>query len=178
MPKPTIVKGKAIQGVQDPDIILELKQFLADRQEAEVLEPEAVADQDKPVAVTAPSKLIWQKVPSKARTTNARCIIIDRYNRWHEDALVNLHGIDTTGFTWKYYGTNYPILTEDSNGNLKPWYFKDAVGESSNRLHKAAKPEGFKNTFKHKSTRLQKIQIGLMVALVLGLFFLIFVMIQ
>lgn len=122
--------------------------------------------------------LEWKKKDVKIKTTVIRCLVIDRNDRWHENAQVDLHDTDTGGFTWGYYGTSYPVLVEDDEGKLHPWYLPDAVGESSNRLYKGANPEGFRNTFRHRSTTLQKIQVGLMVVLALGLFFIMFVLIN
>lgn len=121
----------------------------------------------------------WKKrVTTTKKTTDVRCIVIDKNDRWHQEAVVDLKGIDTTPFTWGYYGPNLPVLVEDDEGQLHPWIFKDQAGESSNRLYKAANPSGYKATFKHRYTLMQKIQVGLMVALVLGLFFLMFILIN
>jgi len=125
------------------------------------------------------SSLEWKKKKTASpKTTVVKSIIIDRNDRWHESASVDLHGMDASAFTWGYYGTSYPVLVEDNAGKLQPFYLPDAAGESSNRLYKGANPEGFRNTFKHRSTILQKIQLGMMVVLCLGLFFLIFVFVN
>jgi hypothetical protein len=110
--------------------------------------------------------------------TKTKCIVIDKYNRWHEDVMLDLKGRDTSEYSWCYYGTWFPVLVEQKDGLILPYIHTDAVGESSNRLWKAANPEGFKNTFKHTNSMMQKIQLGLMVAVVLGIFGLIFVLIN
>ena len=170
------LKKKKPDQAEKPEAIQKLKSFMdsqavADPEleiELEWIEPPK--PEDKP--------LEWQKKEYKVKTTVVKCIVIDRYNRWHEGIPVELNGRDTTGYSWGYYGENYPVLVETDTGKLKPWHLHDTVGESSNRLYKASNPEGFRNTFKHRSSILQKIQVGLMVALVLGLFFLMFVMIS
>lgn len=130
----------------------------------------------QPEGGTEADNLVWKRKPEVVLTTMVSCVVIDRFSRWHEGVKVDLHGMDTTGFTWGNYGSSFPVLVEDDGGKLQPWYLPDTVGESSNRLYKAANPEGFRNTFKHRSTMLHKIQVGLMVALVLGLFFLMFIL--
>lgn len=109
--------------------------------------------------------------------TKTKCIVIDKYGRWHENVLLDLQGRDPSEYTWNYYGAWYPVLVQVKD-MLIPYVHADAVGESSSRLWKAANPEGFKNTFRHTNNMLQKIQIGLMVLLVLGIFFLIFILIN
>lgn len=145
----------------------------------------ATTGPDQAAAVKTPpepsSEAIWKrKDAAKVKTTVRRCIVIDREDHWHQEAMVDLKGVDATAFTWGYYGQSLPVLIEsaEKSGVLNPWYFQDAAGESSNRLFKGANPDGFKSTFKHRSNLLQKIQIGLMVALVLGLFFIMFILIN
>jgi hypothetical protein len=166
-----------------------LKEFLAgtppavtedqpESQEEEVQE-ELQSPEDVRAQVQAAIDVEWvKKVPAKVKTTVKRCIVIDKDDHWHQEAMVDLKGVDTTAFTWGYYGVQLPVLVEDFEGNLHPWYFRDQAGENSNRLYKAANPEGYKATFRHRNTLLQKIQVGLMVVLVLGLFFLMFVLIN
>lgn len=121
----------------------------------------------------------WKRKEAVApKTTVKRCIVIDKDDHWHTGTPVDLQGIDTTGFTFGYYGTRYPVLVENDAGELEPFYLPDAVGESSNRLFKGANPDGFRSTFKHRSSLLSKIAVGLMVALVLGLFFIMFILIN
>lgn len=121
----------------------------------------------------------WHKKGRKeAKTTVVRCIVIDKDDHWHQEAQVDLKGMDASGFMWGYYGQVLPVLVEMVAGTLTPWFLPDAAGESSNRLFKAAHPDGFKATFKHKNTMLQKIAIGLMVALVLGLVFIMYILIN
>lgn len=121
----------------------------------------------------------WKrKKPAKAKTTFVRCILIDKYDHWHQNAMIDLKGKDTSAFTWGYYGVDYPVLIEQPDGQLFPFYLPDDAGESSNRLYKGAHPDGFRSTFKHRNSLLQKIQIGLMVGLVLGLFGIMFVLIN
>lgn len=139
---------------------------------------QAAEDETPPAPSTDPE---WKrKGAGKVKTTVRRCIVIDREDHWHQEAQVDLKGIDATAFTWGYYGQQLPVLVEskDKAGVLNPWYFQDAAGESSNRLYKGAHPDGFKSTFKHRTSMLQKIAIGLMVALVLGLFFIMFILIN
>lgn len=121
----------------------------------------------------------WKKDKSgKAKSTVVPCIVIDKNDHWHGGAKVDLKGRDPTAYTWGYYGTQYPVLVEQRDGALMPFYLPDAVGENSNRLYKGAHPEGFRATFKHTSSILQKVQVGLMVALVLGIFLLMYVLIN
>lgn len=151
----------------------------------------AVQDPPKPVpipvqdqaAANAPPPLettpSWvKKTPAKVKTTVVRCIVIEQADHWHNEAQVDLKGMDTSAFSWGYYGVNLPVLVEQKDRTLKPFYLPDAAGESSNRLFKGANPDGFRATFKHRSNLLQKIQVGLMVALVLGLFFIMFILIN
>jgi len=112
----------------------------------------------------------WRrKNKGKNKTTVVRCIVIDSLNHWHKDAQIDLKGMDTSAFTWGYYGVDYPVLIEESNG-LKPFYLPDDAGESSNRLYKAANPDGFKAAFRYHSNLLEKIKIGLMAGIIFGLF--------
>jgi hypothetical protein len=137
-----------------------------------------IVTQEKPQVNTDDSLSWMRKKPAKSKGTIVNCIVIDKDNHWNPDAKVDLKGMDTSSFTWGYYGTSYPVLLENKNGELEPFYLPDAAGESSNRLYKGANPEGFRATFRHKSSLLQKIQVGLMVALVLGLFFLMYVLVN
>jgi hypothetical protein len=123
---------------------------------------------------------IWNRKESKTKTTVRRCIVIDRDDHWHSDAMVDLKGIDSTSFTWGYYGAKLPVLVESIKepGTLNPWIFMDAVGESSNRLFKGANPDGYKSAFKHRGNMLQKITIGLLVGLVLGMIFIMYILIN
>jgi hypothetical protein len=122
----------------------------------------------------------WKRKETKVKTTVRCCIVIDRDDHWHDQAQVDLKGIDATAFTWGYYGAKLPILVEslDQSGTLTPWYYGDAAGESSNRLFKGANPDGYKSAFKHRGNMLQKITIGLLIALILGLFFFMFILIN
>lgn len=164
---------------QESDALQALRAMLNDK-------PAAVAEQEtkavpewKETTAAKDKNLEWKKLPEKKQSsTVVSCIVIDRWDRWHTGTKVDLHGIDTTGFSWGYYGSTYPVLVEDNNGKLRPWYLPDAAGESSSRLYKGANPEGFRNTFRHHSTLMQKLQVGLMVALVFGLFFIMFILTQ
>jgi len=129
-------------------------------------------------AVKTDSEWLLKKPPTKVKTTVVKCIVIDKTDHWHADAQVDLQGKDTSGFSWGYYGASYPVLVEAENGILLPFYLPDAAGESSNRLFKGANPDGFRATFRHRSNLLQKLQVGLMVVLVLGLFFIMFILIN
>lgn len=121
----------------------------------------------------------WIKRPStRPKTTVAQCIVIDLNNRWNEKAMVDLKGADTSGYSWGYYGVQLPVLVEQTDGSLKPFHLPDEAGENSGRLYKASHPEGYRAAFKHRSNLLQKIQLGLMVALVLGMFFISYVLIS
>ena len=121
---------------------------------------------------------VWERKQSaKPKTTVVRCLVIDKENHWHAEARVDLKGADTANYTWGYYGSGYPVLIEQPNGDLQPFHLPDVVGESSNRLYKAANPDGFRASFKHRGNLLQKIQTGLMVALILGLFAICYILI-
>lgn len=145
------------------------------KQNKATAKPEAV-QQTQEAAKPEAGDLEWKRKAVKSNSTTVKCIVIDRNDRWHEAAEVDLHGMDTTQFTWGYYGSSYPVLVEDETGKLSPWYLPDLAGESCDRLYKGANPEGFRNTFKHRSTTLHKIQVGLMVALVAGILFLIYIL--
>lgn len=127
--------------------------------------------------VEEPEPLTWVKKNGKKKTSLPLCIIIDKYNRWHEKVPVNLGNINPLPFTWGYYGNQFPVLVE-KNDKLEPYLHSDMVGESCNRLYKAGQPDGFKNTFKHTNSLLQKIQLGLMVIIVIAIFFLIYILIN
>lgn len=135
---------------------------------------------DKPVQVQGKEPAWLKKSRLPVKTTVRRCIVIDKDDHWHQEAQVDLKGVDATEFTWGYYGQLLPVLVEqkDQPGLLKPFHLPDAAGENSNRLFKAANPDGFRARFRRKSPLLQKIQVGLMVALVLGLFFIMFILIN
>jgi hypothetical protein len=145
-------------------------------------------DQEASSAVTAPQTedtpavgvgFKWaRKAPPEKKTTIVRCIVIDKDHYWHTNTPVDLDGKDSSGYTWGYYGTNYPVLVEQEDGKLEPFYLPDAAGESSNRLYKGANPDGFRSTFRHRGNLLAKIQIGLMVTLVISLFFIMFLIID
>lgn len=119
----------------------------------------------------------WVKKNGKKKIGLPLCIIIDKFERWHENVPVNLGDINPLPFTWGYYGKRCPVLIEKGN-KLIPYVHSDVVGESCNRLFKAGHPDGFKNVFKHRSNLLQKIQIGLMVIIVIAIFFLIYILIS
>jgi len=102
------------------------------------------------------------------------CIVIDKYGKWYNGVRVDLKGQDASDFTWGYYGSYCPVLIE-KEGKLAPYYHSDIAGESSHRLYNASHPEAYHGAFKHRHNLMQKIQIGLMVGVVLGLFFLIYV---
>ena len=147
--------------------------------------PGPVVADPRAVKATEPSRDQDNSAPEwkltkgkKVKSTVVSCIVIDKYDHWHGGAKVDLKGIDATAFTWGYYGSQFPVLVEQKDGTLLPFYLPDAAGESSNRLYKGAHPDGFKATFKHKSSILQKIQIGLMVGLVIGIFVLIYILIN
>lgn len=169
-----------------PDPSTELERIIAGTPAEEATGPLPVPTpaQDKAIVPVSESgggisKDDWQKKPTgKLKTTVVKCIVIDRADHWHQNAMIDLKGKDTTAFTWGYYGFDYPILVEKEDGSLKPFYLPDSAGESSNRLYKGANPDGFRATFKHRSSLLQKLQVGLMVALVLGLFGIMFVLIN
>jgi hypothetical protein len=135
----------------------------------------ATPDVSPPVPKTDPEWL--KKSPAKVKTTVVRCIVIDKADHWNGEAQVDLHGADTTAYAWGYYGVQLPVLVEAPDGALRPFYLPDAAGESSNRLFKGANPDGFRATFRHRSNLLQKLQVGLMVALVLGLCFIMYILI-
>jgi len=168
-----------------PEISAELERIIAGTPVAQEVPdplPVSVPAQDEATeARTAGEGIVrddWKKKKTaKLKTTVVRCVVIDRADHWHQDAMIDLKGKDTTAFTWGYYGVDYPILVEQEDGSLKPFYLPDVAGESSNRLFKGANPDGFKATFKHRGNLLQKLQVGLMVALVLGLFGIMFVLI-
>lgn len=142
---------------------------------AEVAEQPIVEEK---ATVTQPEGLKWDGNNNLKKVgVKTKCIVIDKYNRWHENVPIDLQGRDTSEYTWNYYGSQFPVLVQVKD-MLIPYIHADAVGESSSRLWKAANPEGFRNTFKHTNSMLQKIQIGLMVALVLGILFLIFILIN
>ena len=155
---------------KDP-LLLEMEKAITGKaQEPDPAVAEAPPDTNEPV---------WKrKEPTNGKTTIVRCLVIDQLEHWHDNALVDLKGLDTTAYTWGYYGVNLPVLVEQKDGSLLPFHLPDTVGESSNRLYKATHPEGFRATFRHRSNLLQKIQIGLMVALVLGLFGIMFILIN
>jgi hypothetical protein len=115
--------------------------------------------------------------PGKVKTTVVRCIVVDKLDHWHGDARVDLHGADTTAYSWGYYGGSLPVLVEQPDGKLQPFFLPDTAGESSNRLFKGANPEGWRAALRHRSNILQKLAVGLMVALVLGLFFIAYILI-
>lgn len=119
---------------------------------------------DKPAPTNKP------KAPIKTR-----CIVIDKYNRWFEGVPLDLKGWDTSEFEWGYYGSRYPVLVE-KNGILMPYLHTDIVSESSTRLWKAAHPEGFRNTFKHTNSTMQKVAIGLMAGILIAMIVLIYAM--
>lgn len=171
------VKTKVKTEQADP-VIEEMKRMLEAPQAAKpFVEPETAKQKPKEETITEGPE--WKKKSSdKQKTTVVKCIVIDKKNHWHTGADVDLKGADTAAYTWGYYGATYPVLVEDEKGMLNPWYLPDAVGESSTRLYKGANPEGFKATFKHRSNMMQKLQIGLMVAVVLGLFFLMYILIS
>ena len=123
--------------------------------------------------------LTWAKKngKKKSKTGLTNCIVIDKFECWHENVPVNLGDINPLPFTWGYYGRRYPVLIE-KNDKLVPYAHSDMVGESCNRLFKAGHPDGFKNTFKHTNSLLQKIQLGLMVIIVIAIFFLIYILIN
>ena len=169
--------GPAVKDPPDPG--------QADQAAAPAAGPGPVVADPRAALTTEPSRdqansaPVWKLTTNKkAKSTIVPCIIIDKYNHWHGGAKVDLKGRDTTAFTWGYYGTQYPVLVEQKDGLLIPFYLPDSAGESSNRLYKGAHPDGFKATFKHKSSILQKIQIGLMVGLVIGIFVLIYILIN
>lgn len=124
------------------------------------------------------SPIKWQKPVIKRRSSSTMCIVVDKFNNWHDNQMVDLGDRDVKNFSWNYYGTWLPLLVEDQNGELRPFYLSDAVGDSPGRLFKAAHPEGWRATWKHVKSVLQKVLLGLMVAVVLGTFFLIFLLIN
>jgi hypothetical protein len=132
---------------------------------------------DVKAEIKEPEPIPWVKKNGKKKSALTPCIVIDKFKHWHENAMINLGDIDLLPFTWGYYGKRLPVLTEKNN-KLEPYLHSDMVGESCNLLYKMGHPDGFKNTFKHVNSLLQKIQIGLMVAIVLGIFGLIYVMVS
>ena len=182
MPLRIINKAKKAERYEDP-IITQVESILRPQAPVQVA-VETLKVETKP-ETSIKEKLVtkdgpdWiRKTPAKVKTTIRQCIVIDLHNRWDDRALVDLKGMDTYGFSWGYYGFWYPVLVEQEDHILKPYYHTDTAGESSNRLFKAANPDGFRATFRHRSNILTKLQVGLMVALVLGLFFIMFILIN
>lgn len=150
----------------DKDLLAEMEGILNPKVEAKV----ATFPQDKiPV---------WMKGKVSKKNPNAtHCWVISNDNKLYKEARVNLNGIDAGDFTWGYYGTDIPVLIEDGEGKLNPFYLPDAVGESPILLFLANFPENYKALYKRENTFLKKLAIWLMVALVgvLLLFMVIFI---
>jgi len=121
---------------------------------------------------------IWLKTPEKTKSTIIPCIVIDKRNRWHDRVKVDLKGIDATDFTWQYYGYNYPVLVEQEDNTLQPFYLPESAGENCNVLYKKATSPGYRAINQRKNSMLQKLQVGLMVAVVIVLFVLMFVLLD
>ena len=177
----TDLKIRASVKEDQDDLLAQMERIIAG---GPVVQDPPLPVQDQAEAIT-PDQLehkeatVWRKkTPAKVKTTIVRCIVIDQRDHWHNDAQVDLKGMDTSTYTWGYYGLNLPVLIEQVDGSLKPFYLPDLAGESSNRLYKGANPDGFRSTFKHRSNLLQKLQVGLMVTLVLGLFIIMFILIN
>lgn len=173
------LKVKPAKTVQRDPLVAQMEQVLRPPVQVQAETPAPA----KPTAA-APAPALkgspeWiKRPPVKTKTTIVQCIVIDLQDHWNDQAMVDLKGADTSGFTWGYYGTWLPVLVEQVDHSLKPYYHTDYAGESSNRLFKAANPDGFRATFRHRSNLLTKLQVGLMVALVLGLFFIMFILIN
>lgn len=144
-----------------------------------VITPEAIKEMPKLDVKASPAEpMVWVKKNGKKHAALTPCFIIDKNNKWHNSVPINLGDINPEPFTWGYYGVRRPLLIENGD-KLEPYYVQmDLVGESCNRVYKAGHPDGFKNTFKHTSSLLQKIQIGLMAVIVIAIFFLIYILIN
>lgn len=138
--------------------------------------------QDKETGSQVPEEVsqapTWLKTPEKTKSTIIPCIIIDKRNRWHDKAKVDLKGINATDFTWQYYGYSYPVLVEQEDNTLQPFYLPESAGENCNVLYKKATSPGYRAINQRKNSMLQKLQVGLMVAVVIVLFVLMFVLLD
>lgn len=162
------------------DLVLldKVKGILTPRQDPGSL-PIQEVDKDTPTSLVTrsdPSMIVWERKSSPSVVTKRACIVIDQNNIWHEKAMVDLKGMEANRFTWGYYGKYYPVLVQGADGKLNPWYYSDAAGENSSYLYLAENPEGYKNTFSRKYPLLEKIRIGLMVTLLIALFFILYLL--
>jgi hypothetical protein len=118
----------------------------------------------------------WKAPAQLKKKSGIRSCIVIADNYWYE-MKVDLKDMDTSDCEWGYYGAKFPVLVE-KDGQLFPYLYSDTIGESATRLFKAANPEGFKECFRHRNGIMEKLKLGLMVALVLGIFMLIYILLN
>lgn len=143
-------------------------------QRKEAAQTETKVPEARPV--TGSNGLTWQPKAAKA-STKTECIVIDSNNVWHDRQLIELQGMDVSECTWGYYGRKYPVLVE-KNGKLVPYVPVDEPGESPHKVYIASKSAGYKGYMKIVNALLHKVQVGMMALLVVGVFFLIYLLTQ
>ena len=153
-----------------------LKRLEEQRKATEEKNNEVIREAEKIAESKAVS--VWDRPGKKIKTKDGKvmCTIISK-GTWYENQKINPDGLFLDECQWGYYGDKRPYLIENE-GKLTPYEHCDVVGESPSRLYKGANPEGWRGTWTHRSKWMQKVKIGLMVAVVLGIFFLIFILIS
>lgn len=169
------------QVITDPIEIL--KKRHAEEMEEAILKQVREREQARPPLPEIKTKekpaeaILWEK--PKAKPTKSGKVVCDVIANgvWYENQKVALGDIDIEESKWAYYGSRKPVLIKRGN-ELLPYVHSDVVGDSPPRLFKGANPEGWKGTWTHHSGLLEKLKIGMMVALVIATFVLIYVLIN
>jgi len=88
--------------------------------------------------------------------------------------------MDVSRSIWRYYDRYYVVLVEVTGivfeRLLMPFIPPDdADAIPPDKLYRAANPRDFEQAFTPQDTLMEKIRLGLLIALVIGLFFLIWI---
>lgn len=109
-----------------------------------------------------------------------KCLVIrPRYSGGWSFEKLDTTRLDTSNCMWYRYGEHYPVFYEHENGNGKeliPVENFDQIGELPSMLFDAQNSASYKRVLKPKMNGLEKLRMGVMVVLVLGIFLLVYVM--